>query len=101
MNRFAWKIGASLVLPGMALALGAALAQTPKPETVSAADGIKILRSGSKARPESELPALPQRERKRRPAPDRPRKYLKRRRQRPFRISGQTAGKSARKGRSL
>ena len=39
MNRFAWKIGAGLVLSGMALALSAAFAQVPKPAAVSAADG--------------------------------------------------------------
>ena len=42
MNRFAWKIGAAFILPGMALALSVALAQTPKGEAVSAADGIKF-----------------------------------------------------------
>ena len=42
MKRFVWKIGAALVLPTMALAFSAALAQAPKSEAVSAADGARF-----------------------------------------------------------
>ena len=45
MNRFVWKIGAAVVLPGIALGLSAALAQTPPPGAVSAADGVKFYES--------------------------------------------------------